>query len=485
LNSGAECDDGNLCTVYDRCQGNTCVGGESRNCSDDDLTCTEDLCNSANGRCEETVTPDFCAIGRTCVKRSQINPDQICQVCNPDADPRAYGARSDSPPCDDGLTCTENDSCGSSGVCVGRPMATTGSRCPAGYCDEGGRCGGDLVAAGASHSCALRGGSIFCFGRNHYGQLGDQTTRDQHAPVRVGADSDWSQVVAGNAHTCGRRGGAIYCWGKDEDGQLGNGEEKETWFLTPQRVGTGEDWGALAAGGDHTCAIRQGALYCWGRNTEGQLGDGTTQNRHAPTRVGTDMDWIAVTAGLQHTCGLRGNDLYCWGDNAFRQLGDRTNQDRQQPVPIGLPGGWSGICAGDKHTCGFLSGSLYCWGSNAFSQLGLQGTNEAPEPAVVPGQQPWETIVCGGDHTCATRSGGDLYCWGRNNRGQLGDGKMADSAMPLAVIPTATGLSIGRYHACAVQNAVFRCWGENDYGQLGDGTTDQRPRPVAVMLPGP
>jgi alpha-tubulin suppressor-like RCC1 family protein len=222
----------------------------------------------------------------------QINPDQICQACNPDANSRAYSARSDSPRCDDGLTCTKNDAC-LSGVCVGE-LEEPGSSCRAGYCDEAGRCGGDLVAAGASHSCVLRAGELFCFGQNHSGQLGDATMKEQHSAVRVGADSDWSQVVAGDAHTCGRRGGAIYCWGKDEDGQLGNGEGSKSPALTPQRVGTGADWGAVAAGGDHTCAIRQGALYCWGRNTQGQLGDGTNVNRHAPTRVGTDTDWIAV-----------------------------------------------------------------------------------------------------------------------------------------------------------------------------------------------
>ena len=475
-NSGAECDDGDFCTVLDRCQGNTCVGGKSRDCSDG-LTCTEDSCNPATARCEATVMANNCAIGGTCVTRSQVNPDQICQVCDPDTNSRAYRAR-ERTACDDGLTCTETDACGPSGVCAGTPVAT-GSRCPGGYCDESGRCGGDLVAAGASHSCVLRAGTLYCFGGNQYGQLGDATTAHRHRAVRVGADNDWSQVVAGDAHTCGRRGGAIYCWGDDQHGQLGNGKGNEPWFSTPQRVGTGEDWGALAAGGDHTCAIRQGALYCWGRNTQGQLGDGTTENRHAPTRVGTDMDWSAVIAGFQHTCGLRGNDLYCWGYNASKQLGDRTTADRRQPVPIGLPGAWSRICAGDNHTCGLRSGVLYCWGSNAYGKLGLTNTDEAPEPAEVPGPT-WQTIVCGGDHTCATQSGGDLFCWGRNDRGQLGDGTMADSATPLSVSATWTGLSIGRYHTCGLQGAVFRCWGANDSGQLGDGTTTDQAGPVDV-----
>ena len=482
LNTGADCDDRDFCTDEDRCVRGTCVGGPPFDCSDD-LTCTEHSCNTATASCDETIKENFCAIGGMCVVDSQINPDHICQVCNPGRDPRAYSARSDSRPCDDGLTCTENDSCGPSGACVGTPVMPS-PRCPAGYCDEGGRCGGDLVAAGASHSCVLRKGELFCFGQNDHGQLGDATTNDQNRAVRVGTDSDWSQVVAGNAHTCGRRGGALYCWGKDDEyGQLGNGEDSELHFLTPQRVGTGQDWGTLAAGGEHTCAIRQGALYCWGQNILGQLGDGTNDNRHTPTRVGTETGWSAVTAGYQHTCGLRANDLYCWGANYWKQLGNDSTLDSQQPVRIGLEGGWSNVSAGDAHTCGLRWGILHCWGSNAFGKLGLIGTSEAPKPTEVRGVQTWETIVCGGDHTCATQPGGDLFCWGRNNSGQLGDGTMADSATPRAVSPTSTGLSIGRYHACGIQEGVFRCWGENDHGRLGDGTRMDQSKPVDVTLP--
>jgi alpha-tubulin suppressor-like RCC1 family protein len=132
------------------------------------------------------------------------------------------------------------------------------------------------------------------------------------------------------------------------------------------------------------------------------------------------------------------------------------------------------------NTCGLRSGTLFCWGGNAYGQLGLTGTNPAPEPALVPGLQIWETIVCGGDHTCATRSGGDLYCWGLNDHGQLGDGTMADSTTPHSVSRSSKGVSIGRYHTCGIQEAVFRCWGQNDAGQLGDGTTADRAKPVVV-----
>jgi alpha-tubulin suppressor-like RCC1 family protein len=480
LNTGDSCDDRNFCTDDDRCDRGTCMGGPPFNC-DDDLDCTEHLCNTATASCDETIEENVCTIDRKCVKGSQINPDQICEECNPARNPRAYSARLDLP-CDDGLTCTRDDKCGSSGVCAGTSVPD--SRCPAGYCDAGGRCGGDLVAAGASHSCVLREGELFCFGQNDHGQLGDGTTTNRHRAVRVGTARDWSQVVAGNAHTCGRRGGALYCWGKDDEyGQLGNGEDSELHFLTPQRVGTGEDWGTLAAGGEHTCAIRQGALYCWGQNSVGQLGDGTIDNRHTPTRVGMDTDWIAVTAGYQHTCGLRGNDLYCWGDDSFSQLGSgTTNTFQRQPVPIGQPGGWSSISAGDLHTCGLRSGYLFCWGSNAYGKLNLSDTDKADEPTAVRSIQVWETIVCGGDHTCATQSGGDLYCWGLNDRRQLGPGggTMPNSATPLPVGRMWTGLSTGRQHTCGIQEGVFRCWGANDSGQLGDGTTMDSATPVAV-----
>jgi alpha-tubulin suppressor-like RCC1 family protein len=487
LNTGDECDDRNFCTVEDRCVRGTCVG-EDRDCDEDRLTCTVDVCNPAAERCEGTIKQDFCVIGGTCVGGEQINPDHICQVCNPGTDPGAYSVRKDLP-CDDGLTCTVEDRCGMS-LCAGTLLKPPSS-CPAGYCDEGGRCGGDLVATGASHSCVLHEGMLYCFGGNQYGQLGDATTAPRDRAVPIGLDSDWSQVVAGDDHTCGRRGGAIYCWGDDQHGQLGNGKGDDLRFLTPQRVGTGEDWGALAAGRGHTCAIRQGALYCWGQNTQGQLGDGTTDNRHSPTLVGTDMDWIAVTAGFHHTCGLRGDDLYCWGDDSWGQLGDGTARTRQtRPVAVTAADAWSRICAGDVHTCGLRFGTLFCWGSNAFGKLGLTNMDVVPQPERVLDQtldRSWETIVCGGDHTCATRAGGELFCWGLNDRGQLGDGTMANSTRAQAVISMGTGMwtgvSSGRQHTCGVQGGVFRCWGLNDSGQLGDGTTMDRASPVAVTWP--
>jgi alpha-tubulin suppressor-like RCC1 family protein len=472
--NGTDCDNGDFCTDHDYCENGDCVAGPRHNCNDG-LDCTfDDRCSSETAACEAMVKENFCVIGGTCVGGEQINPDQICQACVPKTNSRAYSAR-ERTPCDDGLTCTKDDECATTGVCAGMPVP--GSRCPAGYCDEGGRCGGDLVAAGASHSCVLWKGELFCFGRNHRGQLGKPTMNEQLSPGPVGTDSDWSKVVAGDAHTCGRRGGAIYCWGDDQHGQLGNGKGEELWLSTPQRVGTGEDWGALAAGGDHTCAIRQGALYCWGRNTQGQLGDGTNVDRHAPTRVGMDEDWSAVTAGYQHTCGLRGVALYCWGYNLYGQLGDGTTRDHQAPVHVVDPAeAWSGISAGDNHTCGLWSGSLFCWGSNAHGQLRLTNMEKALKPTAI--GETLETIVCGGAHTCGTRLGGQLLCWG-----QLADGLMANGATPRDMGSMWTGLSSGRDHACGVQEGKFGCWGKNDSGQLGDGTKMDQSKPVDVILP--
>lgn len=479
-NPGRECDDGEFCTVADSCSDSGICTGRSRDC-DDGLACTDDRCEG--GQCENPVSSG-CAIQETCIQSAALNPDHLCEICDPTRDTRAYSGR-EGLECDDGATCTEEDACSSTGVCTGN-LLREGARCLAGFCLGDGRCGGELLAAGAFHTCALRNGELYCFGRNHFGQLGDGTTRDRPTPMRIGAESGWSQVVAGNAHTCGRRGGALYCWGKDSHGEVGNGPDAVDRYSTPQQVGTGRDWGQLAAGAEHTCAIRNGALFCWGRNNSGQLGDGTLEDRPSPVQVGEEADWTQISAGTLHTCGIRGSALYCWGYNAWGQLGDTTTATRREPVQILPDAGWSSLCAGDAHSCGLRSGNLYCWGSNSDGQLAATGGDQLqPLAALLPGgTASWEWLLCGSHHSCAL-SGTDLRCWGRNDSGQLGDGSTTSSAYPRALGLEATGAAGGRDHTCAIRGGAFYCWGANAYGQLGDGTMSDQLLPVLVQLPEP
>lgn len=291
------------------------------------------------------------------------------------------------------------------------------------------------LAGGSRHTCGVRAdGSLWCWGVNVHGQLGVGDTDDRSAPTRVGADADWQEVVCGGLHTCARRDdGAVWCWGANPVGQLGLGAPTEDQWL-PQQVGSDHDVTALAARARHTCALRSdGSLWCWGDNSDGQLGVGDTDNRFGPVRVGDGTDWRSLVAGALHTCAVDGADqLHCWGDNASGQLGLGDTDDRTTPAAVGAPASYAALAGGFGHTCALnAGGELRCWGGNGDGQLGLGDTDARLAPVAVAGV--WAQVAAGADHTCARDDVGAVRCWGANDWGQLGADTHAPAAEPGAV----------------------------------------------------
>jgi alpha-tubulin suppressor-like RCC1 family protein len=186
------------------------------------------------------------------------------------------------------------------------------------------------VAVGAAHTCALESASsgvtLWCWGSSEFSANGgDSGGEDVEVPVQVGGDTDWSSITAGDWHTCGLRGTNLYCWGRDEAGQVGNGNGAEPVVSSPALVGTGP-WASAAAGSQHTCAIDAAAdaLYCWGSDDSGQVGNGnTTPDQASPVSVDSSATWSAVSTGGSHTCALEssGRGRSCWGSNEVGQLG--------------------------------------------------------------------------------------------------------------------------------------------------------------------
>ncbi len=200
-------------------------------------------------------------------------------------------------------------------------------------CSARGRTHAQVLAVGGDHSCAVTtDGGMTRWGQNGYGQLGDGTTIDRHTAVDVtGLTSGVTAAAAGVFHTCAlMSGGGVKCWGWNTRGALGNGTTTER--DTPGDVkGLTSGAGAVAAGYSHTCAVMTGGgLKCWGSNSEGQLGDGTTTDRHTPVDVaGLASTVEAVTGGFAHTCALTtGGGVQCWGRNDSGQLGDGTTTFR-------------------------------------------------------------------------------------------------------------------------------------------------------------
>ena len=292
-------------------------------------------------------------------------------------------------------------------------------------------------------------------------------------------------LEAGYSHACAMDSLAeLRCWGSNSNGQLGDGTTIAR--STPVRVLTTATVTQLSLGQLHTCAVIAGdTVECWGDNFWGQLGDGSTSDRTMPVAVVGLTGVLEVAAGHGHTCALLADStVTCWGLNFFGQLGDGTNDSRATPVTV--PGLTAVVVldAGDDYTCAVrIDGTARCWGINTFGQLGDGSRFHRSTPVTVVGLAGAVEVALGTEHACARLGSGGVSCWGRNRYGQLGDGSTSDHATSAAVtgLSGAVELDSGEYHSCArLADSALRCWGENSQGQLGDGTTTDRHSPTTV-----
>ena len=329
----------------------------------------------------------------------------------------------------------------------------------------------------------------------------------------------WNIAVksGGGAHKCGIAAGKAYCWGTNTYGQLGNGTT--TASNTPVAVNTsgalaGKTVTAIAVGASSTCAIADGAVYCWGWSVDlnggwAVLGKDTLpmQRSNVPVAMNTlhpagvlAGKTVTAISGSAHTyCVIADSAIYCWGANFYGQLGVGNTSYYTAPVAVSTAGALSGkvptaISLIRDSACAVASGKAYCWGSGVDGQLGKTTTSNSSTPTAVTdtGVLAGKTVtaVAGGYFNHCVIADGGVYCWGNNVHGQLGNGTLVAATAPVAVSTagvlagkTVTAISAGS-HACAVASGDVYCWGDNYAGQLGDNTTTKSSIPVAVTTTG-
>lgn len=391
-----------------------------------------------------------------------------------------------------------------------------------------------------SPAAAADSGAV-AWGLNNEGQVGDGTTTDRDTPRPVtlpnGGQIEVISVDGGDRHSIALAPDhrTIYTWGSNSNGQLGDGTTTDS--LYPVKVelplAPGATVNSISAGNSHSLAsTTDGQVWAWGRNSSGQLGDGTTTDRHKPVRVLQTASMTVVSGGGAHSLALGqgGRGVYAWGSNQFGQLGDGTATDRRRPVAVDVPGLDSQyldpthllVKAGDSHSVlltrvlditppdimGTRYWEVHTWGWNHYGQLGIGSyTNQhTPTPVfdyICCGVGPQPTISAGYHHTLISYMGGEPHSapgidnhkmqvksWGLNNMGQLGDGTTTTRPSPVTTVSLPDGIhavAAGGYHSLAAvaSTGQLYAWGANDYGQLGDGTTTDRSAPVRITAPLP
>ncbi len=383
------------------------------------------------------------------------------------------------------------DGCGSSlacGTCIA--VKSCGGDGRPNVC---GCCSARLIAAGGAHTCALTAaGSVLCWGYNGYGQLGNGSFTSSSVPVQVsGLTSGVAALAVGRDHACAiTPAGGVVCWGFGGYGQLGNNSLASS--SQPVAVaGLSSGVVAVAAGEYHCCAVKAGgAVQCWGLNDAGQLGDDSTTNSSIPVDViGEAAGITAITAGGRHTCARSSaGGVQCWGANSSGQLGNGSTSPSWTPFVVFGLSSVRAVSAGGSHTCALTSttGAVWCWGANGNSQIGDGATTNRLSPVQVAALTSSAAAIAGGGaHTCVVMSGsGASKCWGWNFYGQVGNDSKTDVWTPVDVFGLSSGVSAvsgGTFHTCvSLSGGGVKCWGGNASGQLGDGTATDRTVPVDV-----
>jgi alpha-tubulin suppressor-like RCC1 family protein len=342
------------------------------------------------------------------------------------------------------------------------------------------------VAAIDSTSCANTNiGTVLCWGDAAHGELGANANGSlpSYMPVPILFDQPLHAIAGGGESTCGLiASGAAYCWGENVGGMLGRGSGTLNVMNdpNPQPVVGNISFASLSMSDSLACGLAtSGAAYCWG------------QGQPTPTAVVGGLTFTALSVGGDNACGISAGAVYCWGDNQYGQLGNTAGASANAPQLVSSTFQAVSISVGSGHICALTSGgAAYCWGRDSFGELGTGDTTSAPvsTPTAVTGNLSFTQISAGAQSTCGLVSGGQAYCWGSNGLfqnayqftavyavyGTLGIGVMDGSPKPQPT-PVAGGYTFSSVSTAAGTSCGLRtdgvpmCWGVNWFGSTTSG----------------
>ena len=330
------------------------------------------------------------------------------------------------------------------------------------------------VSLGTFHSSVIdKDGSLWTWGYNSVGLLGDGSKEDRYEPVKI-MDNVQSASLASQHSAAIKPDGSLWIWGWNLFGQLGDGSTEDHY--EPVKILDGVL--SVSLGSSHSAAIKtDGSLWVWGYNNHGQVGDGSFKTHHEPVKIMDDVQ--SVTLGSFQCAAIKTDgSLWIWGWNKYGQVGDGSTEDRNEPVKIMdnvQSVSVSSHCAAIK-----TDGSLWMWGCNEFGQVGDGSTEDCYEPVKIMNNV--QSVSVNSKHSAVLKTDGSLWSWGWNTSGQLGDGSTDNRYEPVKIMDNVQSVSLGYLHGAAIKSdGSLWVWGHNKHGQLGDGSTENRNEPICIV----